>query len=106
MKPKIESYLGFAKKSGNIVEGSYSCEASIKKKKIQLIILAEDLGNNSKEKMEELCGKNDIEILIYSTKESIGKLLGKKETGIIGIKDTNFAKMIRTEIEKERDCKI
>ncbi len=106
MRPKVESYLGFAKKSRNLVEGAYSCESYIKKKKVHLVILAEDLGGSSKKNIEIFCQKENIEVETIFTKEELGKILGKKEIGVLGITDKNFAKVIKDEIEKERCQRI
>ncbi len=106
MKPKIESYLGFAKKSGNLVEGAYTCEVYGKKNKLHLVIIGEDLGRSSREKIEWFCSKKEISLVVYSEKKRFGRLLGKSEVGIIGITDKNFAKIIKDEIDKERGCII
>ncbi len=102
MKPKIESYLGFAKKSRNLVEGIHTCEVYAKKKKIELIITASDLGKSSKEKIEKICSKEVILLENYSTKEKLGEIIGKEQAGVIGIIDKHFAKIIQEEIIKER----
>ncbi len=106
MKPKIESYLGFAKKSRNLVEGAYTCEVYAKKKKLHLVIIAEDLGQSSKDKVQWFCEKGEVELIAYSDKERFGRILGKSEVGIIGITNKNFAKIIKDEIDKERGCNI
>ena len=48
MKSKLESYLGFARKSGNLISGAGTCEINMAKGKVKLLIIAEDTAENSK----------------------------------------------------------
>ena len=43
--------MGFAKKSGNLVSGVNTCTFAIKKGKVKLVILAEDISAGSEKKM-------------------------------------------------------
>ena len=43
MRSKVESYLGFAKKSGNLMSGSNTCIFGMAKGKVRLVILADDI---------------------------------------------------------------
>ncbi len=101
MKPKIESYLGFAKKSRSLVEGTDTCLINIKKKKVHLIITAEDLSENTNDKITLACRRENIEKITYSSKEKLGAILGSFETGVIGIIDKKFAKVIKEELGNE-----
>ena len=47
MKKKIDSYLGFAKKSGNLMSGINTCSFGLSRGKVKLVILAEDISENS-----------------------------------------------------------
>ena len=51
MRSKVESYLGFAKKSGNLMSGSNTCIFVMAKGKVRLVILADDISENSEKKM-------------------------------------------------------
>ena len=53
MRSKLQSYLGFARKSGNLVMGFNSCVFAMKKGKIKLLIVAEDLSENTSEKIKK-----------------------------------------------------
>ena len=48
MNRKIASYLGFARKAGKVMSGVNTCTFGIGKGKIELVILAEDISDNSK----------------------------------------------------------
>ena len=51
MNRKVISYLGFAKKSGNLLTGVNTCSFAMAKGKVKLMILAEDISENSRKKI-------------------------------------------------------
>ncbi|MCQ2550596.1 MAG: ribosomal L7Ae/L30e/S12e/Gadd45 family protein [Clostridia bacterium] len=96
---KIYSLLGFCAKSRNLITGYNSCIFSMNKRKIKLIIIAEDLADNSKEKIIKACEKNEVKYFIISTMERLSKVTGKENCGIFGITEENFAQAISKEME-------
>ena len=48
MNRKVISYLGFAKKSGNLLTGVNTCSFAMAKGKVKLMILAEDISAEKK----------------------------------------------------------
>ena len=101
MIKKIDSYLGFAAKSRNLVSGNYSCLNAIKQKKLKLLILSEDLSENTVKKLAKLSKENDIPLRIYGKSEELSRVTGSQERGIFGITDVNFADVILKEIDGE-----
>ena len=57
MRSKLESYLGFAKKSRNLISGTNTCLHGMNQGKIRLLILAEDLAENTMEKLKKAAEK-------------------------------------------------
>lgn len=94
MKSKVLTYLGFAQKSGNISSGFDTVSLGIKKKNIYLVILAEDVAENTKEKIVRLCEANKIDYRIALTVDEISNSVGKSNRAIIGINNRKFAKTI------------
>lgn len=88
---KVLGLLGLAARARNIAFGADSVEMEIKKKKVNLVIIAEDASNRTKEKFEKLCYDYDIPIIIQGTIEYLSKAIGKSNKAIIGIKDSNIA---------------
>lgn len=101
MREKIYSYLGFAKKSRNLVSGSNTCTFAINQKKVKLLILTEDLSENTVKKMTKLAEDNKVTYRIYGKAEDLSQITGGGERGVFGITDTNFAEVILKEIDKE-----
>lgn len=101
MRKKVDSYLGFAAKSKNLVSGYYTCLNAIKQKKLKLLILSEDLSENTTKKILTAAKENNITTRIYGKSEELSKVTGSQERGIFGITDVNFADVILKEIDRE-----
>ena len=72
MNRKIASYLGFARKAGKVMSGVNTCTFGIGKGKIELVILAEDISDNSKKSGRSvigICDKGFAEVILKESKE-------------------------------------
>lgn len=101
MIKKVDSYLGFAAKSRNLVSGYHTCLHAIKQKKLKLLILSEDLSENTVKKLSKLSQENEIPLRRYGKSEELSKATGSQERGVFGITDGNFADVIMKEIDGE-----
>lgn len=101
MRKKVESCLGFAAKSRNLVSGYYTCLHAIRKKKLRLLILSEDLSENTVKKLSKLSADHEVPLRIYGKMEEMSKVTGSRERGVFGITDANFADAILKEIDEE-----
>lgn len=93
---KILGLLGLCTKAGDICFGTDACIDLILRKKVKLIIVAQDAAERTKRNLEFVCKENDIKIIFLGTIEEISKAIGKDNKAVIGIKNKNFA----LEIEK------
>lgn len=103
MKKKIDTYLGFAKKSRSLITGYNTCIYAAQKNKLKLLILTEDVSENTLKKFEELAKAQSIPMRIYGTKEQVSKLTGEIDKGIFGITDSHFAQIIGKELDDKMD---
>ena len=101
MRKKVDSYLGFAAKSRNLVSGYHTCLHAIKQKKLKLLILSEDLSENTVKKLSKLSKEYEVPLRVYGNIEEISKITGNRERGVFGITDLNFADAILKEIDGE-----
>lgn len=101
MRKKVDSYLGFAAKSRNLVSGYQTCLHAIKQKKLKLLILSEDLSENTVKKLSKLSKEHEVPIRVYGKSEELSKATGSQERGVFGITDVNFADVILKEIDGE-----
>ena len=96
---KILGLIGFAAKARKICYGADSVEQEIKKKKVYLVLVANDASDRTKEKFIKLCEQYNINFMIYSEINLISKAIGKSNKAIIGIEESNLA----SEIQKIND---
>jgi len=102
---KVFGLLGFAARARKLVTGYNTCLKMIPSGKIKLLILGEDVGDATKEKMNSKCDTYDVPIRIYGTCEELSHITGKENKGIFGITDQGFAKSIAEKIDKEKESK-
>ena len=99
MKNKVLSYMGFAKKSGNVVSGVNTCTVNLGKGKVKLMILAEDISAGSEKKIMKEIRKADVNFVKYGTIDELSHATGTSGRSVFGILDGNFAETILREIE-------
>ena len=97
---RLLGYLGLATKAGKLVTGYNTCLDMIPRGKLKLIILADDVGENTKKKFEQKCSSYGIEIREGIDADRMSKACGKREKGIFGITDKGFAKSLMTLLDK------
>lgn len=98
-KDKVLNYLGLAARGRMLAVGYNTCMFMIGKRKVKLVVLAEDLAENSMKKILSLVNRNNIPYVVYGTKEILSQRTGKEDSGIFGITDENLAKAVLYEIE-------
>lgn len=101
-RSRTESYLGFARKAGKVVSGYHKCLYMVGKKSVKLIITADDISQNTKDKFSHVCARNNVPFVMFGTIESLSQITGNEGTGVYGITDANFAQAIIKEIEHDK----
>ncbi len=82
-------------RAGKISFGADSVEDECKRRKVKLLIIAEDASERTKNKFKNIGNQYNIPIILDSTIEELSKQIGKNNKAILGIKDINFAKSIQ-----------
>ena len=95
MKDNFLQFLGIAKKAGMLVEGYNKCEELIHNKKLYLMILSDDVSQNTKEKFINYCRNENVPLLKGYSKEELGEILGRDEINLLGIKNLIIAKKLK-----------
>lgn len=86
--------MGFAQRARKLTLGMDATLQAIRKNKLRAVILAEDLSENARHKIEAAAKPASVPRYIFGTKRAFASALGRGETGIIGIIDDTFAKSI------------
>lgn len=103
MRKKIDSYLGFAKRSRNLVTGYNTCLHGLQSRKVKLMILATDLAENTVKKFREQTDVSKVPMRFYGTKEELSRITGEEDKGVFGITDKHFADIICKELDREME---
>ncbi len=103
MRKKIYSYLGFATKSRNLISGFNTCVTAMHKEKVKLLLVAEDISENTEEKIIREAEKTNTVWRKCLDIESLSEITGKDNVGIFAVTDDNFAKVILTEIDEGKN---
>lgn len=98
MKKKVISYLGFAKKSGNLLSGVNTCTFAMAKGKAKLIILADDISENSEKKIMKEIRKYGVKHVKYGKGEELSRAVGTSGRSVFAVCDSNFKEVILNEI--------
>lgn len=101
MRSKLVSYMGFARKSRNLIMGFNTCVLAMERKKVKLLILATDISENTGKKIEKEARKHQVTYRVYGTTDELSEMAGTGGRSIFGITDDNFANVILKEIDAD-----
>lgn len=92
---KILGLIGLSARARKVCFGADSVELEIKKKKVYLIIVAEDSSSRTKDKFAKLSQDYQIPMIIAGKIEELSKAIGKLNKAIIGVNDRNLSNEIQ-----------
>lgn len=101
MRSKVLTYMGFAKKSGNLVSGVNTCTFNMGRGKVRLMILAEDISPGSEKKIMKEIRRYKVKHVKYGSIDEMSWATGGQGRSVFGILDDNFAETILKAIEDE-----
>ena len=91
---KIQSMLGFAAKSRQLISGSNMVEERLKKNRVYLVICAQDLSPKTIRSFQHLCETKQIPFYCYGSCSDLGHWIGRPGRGVVGIISSHFAATI------------
>lgn len=94
-KEKVYGLLGLSMKAGKVVFGTESCIDMINKRKIKLLILAEDSSERTINNFKQKAQDNELPVYIFGNKFELSKAIGKENKTVLGVKDKNLAEAIK-----------
>lgn len=93
-KQRVFGLLGICTKAGKIVFGSEATLEAIQKRKVKLVIVAEDAAERTKRNFESICTQKEITCINFGKIDEISKAIGKENKALLGIKDKNLSNEI------------
>jgi ribosomal protein L7Ae-like RNA K-turn-binding protein len=93
--------LGLAQRAGKLSSGTVAVLKAIDKNRAKLVIIANDISDNSIQKIINKCKNKRIPMIKFVEKETLGHYIGKGLRAVISINDQNFATTILKKWEGE-----
>ena len=98
---KIVNLLGMGRKSGQIISGSNSVLAELKRPgSLALVIMTEDISFSIAEKIRHLCARQQVKCNQRLSKEELGRILGKSERSVVAVESGKLADAILFELQR------
>ncbi len=91
---KVYGLLGISAKAGKLISGTDIILEQMAKKKVNLVIVAEDASEKTIKNMKYYCEKENVKLIVYGSINENSKAIGKHNRAVIGIVDKNFANSI------------
>ena len=102
-KDKALGYLGLAARSGNLTAGYNNCLSEIRNGKVYLVIISQDVGEASRQRITAKCGSRGIPVRIRGSAEELSRAAGKVDKGIFGIRDRGLAEALIKAMDGEEE---
>ena len=96
---KALSLISLATKAGKTASGEFCTEKEVKSGKAELVIVADDASDNTKQKFKNMCEFYEVPIYFYGDKDTLGHAMGKEFRASLAITDPGFAKGIMKHLD-------
>lgn len=98
---KVYSMIGFAQKAGKVSSGASAARTSLLRRKANLLIMSNDISDNSKESLVKSCEKKNVPWIIVGSKYELGTCVGKAYRVAVSINDPGMATAIIDTMSKK-----
>ena len=92
--------LGLAYRAGKLTLGEESIIRDIQKRRAKLVLIASDIGPNTKSKLTERCNFYNVPFRIVDNRDIISQAIGKSGRVAIAILDSGFANKITSLLDE------
>lgn len=91
--------LGIARRAGQVAMGFDAAMRSVTRGQARLLVLARDVGESTADKVRRSAG--EVPVVVLGEKESLGKALGRGETGVVAVTDGGFSRALMSRSNEE-----
>ena len=98
-KERVFGMIGLASRAGKIASGTNTCIFTMAKGKARLLIIADDMAENSKEKLIFAARQNEVEYRVFGHADDLAHYTGRYGAGAFCVTDDNFAEVIAQTID-------
>jgi len=97
----LEQMLGLCQRAGKLASGDLAAEQALKKRKADLLILAADASERTRDKFIGLASSFRVPVYVVGTRDELGLALGKSHRAAVAVQSRDFTKGIVGILEKE-----
>ncbi|MBS3741548.1 MAG: 50S ribosomal protein L7ae [Candidatus Cloacimonetes bacterium] len=101
-KKKVANLLRLARKADRVALGTTAVQNSLKANKIFILFSGKKDNRTVRRKRDEL-GKADVKVSYFFSEKELSYIFGRNKLTLVSVDDKNFAKGIKTELEKFKD---
>ncbi|WP_152656359.1 YlxQ family RNA-binding protein [Oceanobacillus sp. CFH 90083] len=101
MNPNYLNIIGLAVRAGKCSTGEDTIIKDIRKGRAKLVLLAEDIGPQTKKKLSDKCSSYNIPYRFVDNRDIISQAIGKEQRVAIAILDAGFAKKLLSLLTKK-----
>lgn len=99
-KDKWTSILGLANRAGKLVTGEELVIKEIQKKRVKLVLLAQDASQNTKKKIMDKSTYYNIPVRLVPDRYTLGKSIGKEARVVVAVTDKGFSEKLQSELDQ------
>ncbi len=94
MNDRLLGMVGLAVRAKKTSAGVFLTEKALEEGTCELVIMAEDIGQSNRRKIEGKCLDWGIPVIFHADKQTLSHAAGKKDMPVVGILDHGFAEAI------------
>jgi len=98
---RILSLLGLCMKAGKIKSGEFGTTEAVKSSLANVVIVAADASDNTKKEFRDMCSFYKVSYYEFSTKEELGRAMGKDLRSSVAVCDEGFSKTLISYLEEQ-----
>lgn len=99
MREKIYNLIGLARRAGKVAIGMSMLEQMARRRKVVLILIAEDASKNTVDKVLSIAPH--VKYLVFGTADEWGRLFNREKVAVIGLLDPHFAEGVLLNYDTE-----
>jgi len=88
---KILTFLGLAQRAGKMVSGSDAVAEAVARDCAYLVLVSEDASEGTAKKIAFFARQAGVSFCRFSTRQQLGKFLGKEDRAVAAVLDKGFA---------------
>lgn len=86
--------IGLAVRAGKVVSGEFMTENAVKSGSAALVVIAQDVSENTRKKFRNMCEFYEVPIREYADKDVLGHSIGKEFRASLAVTDEGLAQAI------------